>query len=685
VTSQASQNAPIIGAPSGPPSGSGSGQQNSAPTTQPGQRQGSFDPAKEQNNPTNNAQGNGTQEANHSTADPWANNTTGGDANGQNTSGNADWSTNDNNTNNAGDSGNTWDKPNDDAGGSGNGWDQTNNDDNNGNSNDATNDTAWDQNDQNQNTNWDQSGDAQNTSGWDNGGQNNNTTNEQPNAEWGNAPNNDSNNNNTSIAPVVQTGQRALYGPYGAYYASRALAESSVPHDAEEEPRYDVPQALAQSTGTSKQVQPGKGYLYNKKRCVPYYVDDLDAPYARFVFKYRTQAQIKDEIGVDIGIEPTPNEEANALENLDKAELIQLVLRAKNALGGTIPTTPANEATPASANSFDPVPVDPPEHGFLKYSLPPARSASNTKGLGISFNGSGPQDAAAGGNAQEGQAWDSSAGNNWQTGGGEQQWAGGNNHNNQEWNNQSAGGNNNGGGWDGQQENANTSAADAANESSHGGWDKPASNQSQGQNDKTQQGSRRGSSKSQGFGGKKGEPANNDSRRSSAISPNGGTWVASSGATSNPVQASSGSQAWDTSAAPQASTGPLAWDSFAFSQPPGSIPGSFPPPAPPPSAPAINFIGEGVIGGGGGGVVGAGGLGVDETAGFSGAGPRPPTPTPSMVRVYSPPYVEDEPTFGRPENPPCPQWQTQPQPPPQPQTGGWGNNTEQPAAPGGGW
>ena len=43
----------------------------------------------------------------------------------------------------------------------------------------------------------------------------------------------------------------------------------------------------------TKQVQPGPGYMYVKKRCAPTYIDSFEEPYAKFVFKYRTKEQLK--------------------------------------------------------------------------------------------------------------------------------------------------------------------------------------------------------------------------------------------------------------------------------------------------------------------------------------------------------------------------------------------------------
>lgn len=397
----------------------------------------------------------------------------GGGANGNDTSGNnADWNKTDNNNANwnTGDNNDnqnaSWDNSNNDKPNDGDDWQKS-----------GASNGCWDQNDQNQagNAGWQDAGsntgpagggwndDKANNSnnqneasgGWNND-QNNNVSGNTADANWGNS----NNNNPPTVAPAPAAngpGIRALYGPYGAYYTSKMFAEDSVPADAEEEPRYDVPQAVAQAKGTSKQVQPGKGYLYNKKRCLPEYIDNLDEPYARFVFKYRTKEQIKNETGIEVDVEPTGDQEVNDLANLDKAELIQLVLRAKGALGGTIPSPPPKASTPASIRSLEQVPVAPPEFEFLKYKLPPARNAALT-GLGIRVsNPPSGQNSGGGPARQDNNSWKNGA-DNWANGDNQQQ-QNSTTDNNQGWSNEAPGWDNNnantGGneqGWDGQQE-----------------------------------------------------------------------------------------------------------------------------------------------------------------------------------------------------------------------------------------
>lgn len=281
------------------------------------------------------------------------------------------------------------------------------------------------------------------------GGSWGNPQNGQTAGKWNNGARTSDNPNpvaNETTPTPLGPGWRDLYGPHGAYLTTKALADADVPPDAEEEPRYDVPAPIAQAKGISKQVQPGKGYLYFKKRCAPHYIDSLEEPYARFVFKYRTKEQIKNEVGIEIEAEPTGDEEVNALESLDKAELIKLVIRAKGALGGQIPTGPIQVPSSTATPSFEPVPVEPPNYGYLKYNLPPGRNVSNP-GLGISTASNPPQGRQN--NPEVANSW-SNHGSNHQSNSQQlsnEEWVAGANTSNQ-----TSAQKTNGGGWDGQQE-----------------------------------------------------------------------------------------------------------------------------------------------------------------------------------------------------------------------------------------
>ncbi|EXJ77090.1 hypothetical protein A1O3_10248 [Capronia epimyces CBS 606.96] len=325
--------------------------------------------------------------------------------------------------------------------------------------NDSGNDPTWgnDNQDNNDTANngagWDQT--EQNNKGWENNDQNAGSGNNQANGDWGNNQNDNSNDdakaNDEPTSNAGQANKRALYGPHGAYYTTKAAAETAIAPDAEEEPRYDVPQAIAERIGTSKQVHPGQGYIYSKKRCVPEYIDNLKEPYARFVFKYRTKEQIRKEIGVDIGHEPTADEDANALESLDKAALIEMVLRAKGALGGKIPSPPARFATPTSTQSYEQIPITAPDVDFLTYKLPPSRKVSDGSGLGIQSSTISNKENRSGKSGQQNTNWDAGG----ETGQQHKNWENGApNWQEGESNNQAA---NNGAGWDGQQEQRDSS------------------------------------------------------------------------------------------------------------------------------------------------------------------------------------------------------------------------------------
>lgn len=261
-----------------------------------GGRQGASDPAKEENagnqdntviwgddinNTNNNDTGGGTGD------NDWDKSGAGGDTNNNDNQGNSTWDGNgDQNQNQSGDS--TWENNGQQATNDApNNWDSENNNQNDWNNN--TGGDQFDQNNQAQAAAWEYSStnaanNQQSANGWLGGSD---KTQAQSNnllsgAQQSNGP-----------APLSGTRQsRPLYGPYGAYYSVRtATTDLDDEAQAEEEPPYDVPETVAQQTGTTHQVQPGKGYLYLHKRASPEYIDTTDEPYARFVFKYRTRGE----------------------------------------------------------------------------------------------------------------------------------------------------------------------------------------------------------------------------------------------------------------------------------------------------------------------------------------------------------------------------------------------------------
>ncbi|RMZ86453.1 hypothetical protein DV736_g6321, partial [Chaetothyriales sp. CBS 134916] len=192
---------------------------------------------------------------------------------------------------------------------------------------------------------------------------------------------NPTDNDPANVASTIRSSSRPLHGPHGTYFAMQSPAALDAPCDAEEEPRYDVPQSYVDSCGSTKQVQPGKGYLYTKKRYSPNYIDDLNDPYARFVFIYRTKEQLKKDINLTLDEEPTGDEEIQKLQNVPKDELIQMLLRAQDALGGTIPSPLAPGVAGSSTrvgDFFEPVTFEPPDAAHLDYHIPEQRAAFGT-------------------------------------------------------------------------------------------------------------------------------------------------------------------------------------------------------------------------------------------------------------------------------------------------------------------
>ncbi|KAK5070608.1 hypothetical protein LTR64_000281 [Lithohypha guttulata] len=307
---------------------------------------------------TNNA-GDSWNQDNGGNDDGWGNADDNGnqiDDNGQNDN-NANWDGNNNDQQTDNNTGGDWENGGNDDNNGGDSWND--NSGNNGNDN-----TGWDNQPTNNNN--------ANTS-WDNQATNNGAS--TPQQDW-----NDGNQNGEPISsevPEVPSFPKELYGPHGPYYAYRTLRPDDPKPDAEEEPRYDVPKMLAAERRSTKQVQPGPGYRYFKKRLVPEYIDSFDTPYARFVFKYRTKEQLVDEIGIEVDVEPSGDQEVRDLQDLDKQALIEMLLRAKGALGGRVPSPPLPPCMPASGSDTSlPVAIDAPKYNYLKYSLPPLRPSN---------------------------------------------------------------------------------------------------------------------------------------------------------------------------------------------------------------------------------------------------------------------------------------------------------------------
>lgn len=228
----------------------------------------------------------------------WNNNATNGNAGG-------DWQ-NEGNGDNAINQGGDWNENNnsgDPPDNVGNNWNEGVNDGNQ-NSNDNAGGSGWDNNNNDANAaggGTDAWGNNGNSGGNNNGGGAGNDNGNGWAADTANAPAAgggwaaDAGGEQIETAHSAITGAtdiaRELYGPHGPYYSFRTLRPDEPRPDAEEEPRYDVPQSLAAQRGSTKQVQPGPGYRYYKKRVIPDYIDSMETPYARFVFKYRTKGR----------------------------------------------------------------------------------------------------------------------------------------------------------------------------------------------------------------------------------------------------------------------------------------------------------------------------------------------------------------------------------------------------------
>jgi hypothetical protein len=320
--------------------GFGGGEDGNATEKEPG----SLDPAKDENN-SNDKAWDAKTDSNPTEANP-------------------PWNGDDNKNNENTDSGDKSDWDNDTGNTQNNDINQWDSKD------DQNNDTKNANNDSGDNNTNGQTGHA----GGDTSKQNNNTS----QGGWGGTT-------QTSSGP----GGRSLYGPHGAYYAMKSSTEPDAPCDAEEEPRYDVPKAFADEWGSTKQVQPGRGYLYYKKSCRPRYIDTLSEPYAKFVFKYRTREELKAEVNIEVDTEPSANAEVQNFQDMPKDELIQMLLRAKGALGGRIPSPPPRAPDAAEEEGFRGVAVPHPPTDFLEYDLPDRRAGNgNGAANGDKNNGS---------------------------------------------------------------------------------------------------------------------------------------------------------------------------------------------------------------------------------------------------------------------------------------------------------
>ncbi|ETN44925.1 uncharacterized protein HMPREF1541_09800 [Cyphellophora europaea CBS 101466] len=303
---------------------------------------------------------------------------------------NSGWGNNDSSKNTAW-SKNNEDKADDDGNKSSDSWNQ----DNNGN-------TSWGSDNKDSNTandansGWETAG----SGGWGDdkkdepsgGGSSNNTQD-----DWGNRSM-QSTQNDTShqggAATSTEEAPRTYHGPYGAYHGPKLAVEpyGDLPWIADEPPRYDIPDSIAKSIGLSKQVQRGRGYNYYKRHRKPIYIDTIEEPYARFVFKYRTRDKLPRGFDQQEGLEPTPDAITQGLQDQKKEDLIAELQRWRMAYGDKAPKA-TFDSTKIGGRSEDIQAwnADPPARSYIKYSLPghfPADESNSKTNTAGGANGS---------------------------------------------------------------------------------------------------------------------------------------------------------------------------------------------------------------------------------------------------------------------------------------------------------
>lgn len=230
-----------------------------------------------------------------------------------------------------------WNGGNNPSWGTNNGGNQADSGWENGNNN-APNNSSWDSGngDNQQSTSWDNNGN--NGGDWQNENGNNQNNDQQDN--WANSSNNNNNSNDnsweiakdaslnqdqlpqenqheisntgennadvnsnnrkstSSAAEVSQQPTRQIHWilpqPYRfAMPTQQPVLPPLVYHDPQndEPPLYTVPEAVAQAESLSHQVQVGRAENYIHKLRVPHYLDTMEEPYAKFVFRYRVQGK----------------------------------------------------------------------------------------------------------------------------------------------------------------------------------------------------------------------------------------------------------------------------------------------------------------------------------------------------------------------------------------------------------
>ncbi|EEP76602.1 predicted protein [Uncinocarpus reesii 1704] len=178
--------------------------------------------------------------------------------------------------------------------------------------------------------------------------------NNSDNVEASNAPasysNEQANNKSVPQPQLEQTAQQPSWVPMQPYRLvtpnQQPAFVSQVYYDPQndEPPLYTVPEAIAQRGSLSHQVQVGRAEDYLHKLRVPEYLDTMEEPYAKFIFKYRLQEIIERKF--DVKVERDPEVERKKLEMLPKSEIVNQLLNAQGIFGNQTSTHPANAGQP---------------------------------------------------------------------------------------------------------------------------------------------------------------------------------------------------------------------------------------------------------------------------------------------------------------------------------------------------
>ncbi|OJD14495.1 hypothetical protein ACJ73_09077 [Blastomyces percursus] len=156
----------------------------------------------------------------------------------------------------------------------------------------------------------------------------------------------------------------------------------------DEPPLYTVPEPVARAESLTHQVQLGPQARYVHRIRTPKYLDSMDTPYARFVFKYRAADVIQDKFHVTIVSDI--DEERRKLEALPRVEIVNQLLRAQGLLPTSNITSNRSPRTSPRAQFAQPQP--PINQMAPRDSFPNMSNSSQNAGGGdwSSFVNSGP-------------------------------------------------------------------------------------------------------------------------------------------------------------------------------------------------------------------------------------------------------------------------------------------------------